>query len=134
MISLIAEIEEGAYDAAVEQETLFAELDQLLEPEIEAHLRSGIYGEKKRPLVQLYLDQKALGRAQPAQAGQTREHEAQRMRHGSPLSHPSLHRPRPLVRRPHSAPRSPIIGSGCVSLQSERIASTRRLASRTASS
>jgi len=68
---LIAEIEEGAYDAAVEQETLFAELDQLLEPEIEARLRSGIYGEKKRPLVQLYLDQKALGRAQPAQAGQT---------------------------------------------------------------
>jgi hypothetical protein len=54
----------------IEQETLFAELDQLLEPEIEARLRSGIYGEKKRPLVQLYLDQKALVRSQAAQADQ----------------------------------------------------------------
>ncbi len=31
----------------IEQDQLFAELDQLLEPEIEARLRSGIYGEKK---------------------------------------------------------------------------------------
>lgn len=55
----------------VEKENLFAELDGLLEHEIEARLRKCVYGPEKRPLVQPCLEQKALARSQAAQAEPT---------------------------------------------------------------
>ena len=39
----------------VNREALYADLDQLPEQEIEARLAADVYGEEKRPFVQLYL-------------------------------------------------------------------------------
>jgi hypothetical protein len=49
---------------------VFAELDGLLEHEIRARLATGIWGDEKRRLVQLYLDEKAFERAKAEQADQ----------------------------------------------------------------
>lgn len=54
-----------------DKDMLFAQLDGLLEDEIRARLATGIWGDEKRRLVQLYLDDKALQRAKAAQAEQT---------------------------------------------------------------
>jgi len=54
-----------------DKDMLFAQLDGLLEDEIRARLATGIWGDEKRRLVQLYLDDKALQRAKAVQAEQT---------------------------------------------------------------
>ena len=50
---------------------IFAELDGLTELDIRARLATGIWGDEKRRLVQLYLDEKELTRSQATQAEQT---------------------------------------------------------------
>jgi hypothetical protein len=51
-----------------QMEKFFAELDALPEDEIKAHLAIGIWGDERRKLVQLYLEEKASKRQKAAQA------------------------------------------------------------------
>jgi hypothetical protein len=51
-----------------QMEKFFAELDALPEDEIKARLAIGIWGDEKRKLVQLYLEEKASKRQKAAQA------------------------------------------------------------------
>jgi hypothetical protein len=51
-----------------QMEKFFAELDALPEDEIKARLAIGIWGDERRKLVQLYLEEKASKRQKAAQA------------------------------------------------------------------
>jgi hypothetical protein len=51
-----------------QMEKFFAELDALPEDEIKARLAIGIWGDERRKLVQLYLEEQASKRQKAAQA------------------------------------------------------------------